>query len=88
MAVLDIAAMSDLELKGIILAIVGKADNRSQLERFVTALQAVSDDEEWWNEIPQAQQKRILESYKESYNSDNWIDHEDVKKQHSKWLQK
>ena len=47
MAVLDIAAMSDLELKGIILAIVGKADNRSQLERFVTALQAVSDDEEW-----------------------------------------
>ena len=46
------------------------------------------EDSNWWHEIPAEQQARILKSYKESYSPENWIDHEEVKKHHAKWLQK
>ena len=45
-------------------------------------------DESWWEEIPLQQKERILASYKESFDPENWIDHEDMKKRHAKWLQK
>ena len=45
-------------------------------------------DESWWNDMPLQQQERILASYKESFDPENWIDHEDMKKRHAKWLQK
>ncbi len=41
-------------------------------------------DESWWDEIPIQQQKRILKSYKESFDPQNWIDHEEMKKRHAK----
>ena len=85
---LNIASMSDLELKGIVLAIVGRAESRVQLERFVEVIQEVADNDDWWADVPKEQQNRILKSHKESYNSENWVDHEEVKKQHAKWLQK
>lgn len=45
-------------------------------------------DESWWDEMPLTQQKRILTSYKESFDPENWISHEEMKKRHAKWLQK
>ena len=81
---LNIASMSDLELKGVVLDIVGSAESRVQLERFVKVLQEAAENDEWWQDMPKEEQARILKSYKESYNSENWIDHEDVKKQHAK----
>ena len=80
----NIASMSDLELKGVVLDIVGSAESRVQLERFVKVLQEAAENDEWWQDMPKEEQARILKSYKESYNSENWIDHEDVKKQHAK----
>jgi hypothetical protein len=44
-------------------------------------------DESWWAEIPAQQKERILTSYKESFDPENWIDHEEMKKRHAKWLQ-
>ena len=88
MSALNIASMSDLELKGIVLAIVGRTESRVQLERFVAVLQEVVENDDWWEDVPKEQQNRILKSYKESYNPENWTDHEEVKKQHAKWLQK
>ena len=81
---LNIESMSDLELKGVVLDIVGSAESRVQLERFVKVLQEAAENDEWWQDMPKEEQARILKSYKESYNSENWIDHEDVKKQHAK----
>ncbi len=45
-------------------------------------------DESWWDEIPLLQKKRILKSYKESFDPKNWISHEEMLKKHAKWLQK
>jgi hypothetical protein len=39
-------------------------------------------DESWWEEIPLQQKERILASYKESFDSENWMGHEDMKKRH------
>jgi hypothetical protein len=45
-------------------------------------------DESWWEEMPAQQKERILTSYKESFDPENWIDHEEMKKRHAKWLKK
>jgi hypothetical protein len=45
-------------------------------------------DESWWHDMPMQQKERILTSYKESFDPENWIDHEEMKKRHAKWLQK
>jgi hypothetical protein len=45
-------------------------------------------DESWWDDVPLTQQKRILTSYRESFDPENWISHEEMKKRHAKWLQK
>ena len=40
-------------------------------------------DESWWDEVPIQQQQRILISYRESFDPENWISHEDMKKRHA-----
>lgn len=44
-------------------------------------------DESWWDEVPIEQQQRILTSYRESFDPDSWMSHEDMKKRHAKGLQ-
>ena len=81
--------MNVLELKGSIFELIARIDNPKSLHRvheFLEHFNDNSDDE--WDEVPPVHQERILNAYKDSFNSDNWVDHEDVKKQHAKWLQK
>ena len=80
--------MSVLELKGSLLEMIGDIQNEDTLKNLFILIKDASQDEDWWDNIPAKHQERILKSYEESFNSDNWIDHEDMKKQHAKWLQK
>jgi catalase len=41
-----------------------------------------------WNSLNQDEKKELLIAYKESFNSADLIDHEEVKKRHGKWLKK
>ena len=43
-------------------------------------------DSDWWDELPPEQQARLQKSIEESYDPENLIDHEDMKKKHAKWL--
>ncbi len=45
-------------------------------------------DTDWWDELPPEQQARLQKSIEESYDPENLIDHEDMKKKHAKWLVK
>lgn len=45
-------------------------------------------NESWWEDMPLTQRERILASYKESFDPENWISHKEMKKRHAKWLQK
>ena len=83
--------MNVLELKGSIFELIAQIDNPKSLSRvhaFLKHFNDDSDDNEEWDKVPPVHQERILNAYKESFNSENWVNHEDVKKQHAKWLQK
>ena len=43
-------------------------------------------ESDWWDDLPTEQQTRLQKSIEESYDPENLIDHEDMKKKHAKWL--
>ena len=43
---------------------------------------------DWWDDLPIEQQIRLQKSIEESYDPENLIDHEVMKKKHAKWLKK
>jgi hypothetical protein len=43
---------------------------------------------ELWKNLNKEEKKELLLSYEESFDADNLISHEVVKKQHKKWLKK
>ena len=45
-------------------------------------------ESDWWDELSTEQQTRLQKSIEESYDPENLIDHEDMKKKHAKWLVK
>ena len=80
--------MNVLELKGSIFELIARIDNPKSLSRVHEFLKHFNDnpeDKDAWEDVPPVHQERILNAYKESFNSENWIDHEDVKKQHAKF---
>ena len=80
--------MNVAELKVDLVQLIMAIDEENTLRKMMKVFKDVAQKEDWWDEIPVLHQARILQSYKDSFNSENWIDHEDVKKQHAKWLQK
>jgi hypothetical protein len=47
-----------------------------------------SSQTDWWDDLPIEQQVRLKKSIEESYDPENLIDHEVMKKKHAKWLRK
>ena len=43
---------------------------------------------ELWKDLTEEEKKELLLSYDESFDADNLISHDIVKKQHKKWLKK
>jgi hypothetical protein len=90
--------MNIAELKMEMVEIISQTFDESMVNRIYAKIQEAIEeedeqngeltDESWWEEIPIQQKERILASYKESFDPKNWIDHEDMKKRHAKWLQK
>lgn len=80
--------MNVAELKVDLVQLIMAIDEESTLRNVIKAIKELAQKDDWWDEIPLAHRERILNSYKESFNPENWVNHEDVKKQHAKWLQK
>jgi hypothetical protein len=79
--------MATLELQKSIIDFVYSIDNEAVLKKVFSNIKKTAEKEGWWFDIPVEARNRILQSYEESYNPDNWIDHNEVKKQHAQWLQ-
>ncbi len=75
--------MSVIELKSSLMQMIGDIHSEAILKNMFRLLKEASQDEDWWDEIPAQHQARILKSYEESFNPDNWIDHEEMKKRHA-----
>jgi hypothetical protein len=80
--------MSVLELKNSLVDLISDLQSEDTLKNIFRLIKEASQNEDWWDAIPAKHQARILKSYEESFKSENWIDHEDMKKRHAKWLQK
>jgi hypothetical protein len=79
--------MAMSELQKSIIDFVYSIDNEAILKKVFSNIKKTAEKEGWWFDIPVEARNRILQSYEESYNPDNWIDHNEVKKQHAQWLQ-
>ena len=87
-AKLDIKAMNDLELKGILLSMIGKA-KRKQLIRLFEAFQddeILTDIDNLPYALTAEQEAELMISLEESYKDENLVDLEDAKKTHARWL--
>jgi hypothetical protein len=60
------------------------------LKNYFELIKRLNNNEtgELWKSLKQEEQEELLLSYEESFNPDNLISHEQVKKQHGKWLEK
>lgn len=74
--------MNTLELKGSLLDLISRADDNTRLARLFEAYNEnfSTDETDWWDELPVAQQAWLSQSIEESYDPKNLIDHEEMKK--------
>ena len=68
--------MNVAELKVDLVQLIMAIDEESTLQSMFKAIKELAQKEDWWDDIPAVHQARILQSYKDSFNSENWIDHE------------
>ena len=80
--------MKIAELKVDLMQFITAIDDKKTLRKMMKACKKVAKKNDWWHEVPKAHRKRIKKSYKESFNPDNWVDHEDVVKMSRQWLSK
>ena len=92
-AKLNIVALDTSELKDFLLKLIGKAKNKAQLMRIIERVEEVfeedaEDGEAFWQRFTPQQRTELEQSFEDSYNSENWIAHEDMLKKHAKWLKR
>ena len=82
--------MTALEVKDDILLLLSRERNPANLERiraFIAALAFESEDEseDWWDDLPEAQQKRLLGILKEANEGKNLIQNEEARDRLKRW---
>ena len=87
----NIASLNELELKGYLMGIIERAKDRTQLLRFVQAVENVAEDETgdietFWNRYSPEQRAELEKSFAESYEPSNWVTHEEVMKKYEQFL--
>ncbi len=92
-AELDVTALDATELKKVLQKLIQKAKSKGQLIRIIERVEEVFDEDVqdsdiFWSRFTPEQRAELEQSFEDSYNSDNWIAHEDMLKKHAKWLQK
>jgi hypothetical protein len=90
---LDITNLEANELKQFLLKLIEKAKNKAQLIRIIERVEEVYEEDAedadiFWSRFTPEQRAELEQSFEDSYNPENWIEHEDMIKKHAKWLQK
>ena len=90
-AELDISTLDVSELKDLLLKQIRKAKSKAQLLRIIERVEEVFDEdaedaEIFWSRYTPEQRIELEKSFEDSFNSENWILHEDMKKKHAKGL--
>ncbi len=84
--------MSNLELKGGILELIARIDDKEtlfELRKIVSEFVGNHlKDSDYWNELSEQEQSELNEAIKESEDESNHVDHNEVMKKYKKWLGK
>ena len=86
-----ISSYNELELKGYLLSMIERAQDRSQLLRVVEAVKDIFEDDvvqksDWWDDLTLEQQKELEEALAECDDPTKLISHEEATKQIELWL--
>jgi thiamine pyrophosphate-dependent acetolactate synthase large subunit-like protein len=81
--------MNELELKALLHERIVGIQTIKCLQRVLEAIDEIQGQEEdWWDELTEEQQKNLEKSLEECDNPENLIPHEEVVKKMAKWLSK
>ena len=70
--------------------LIDKIENKETLSGYFKLIQTLNSNQtgELWDSLKPDEKDELLLSYDESFDSKNLISHEEVKRQHDKWLGK
>ena len=70
--------------------LIDKIEDEEVLKGYFNLIQRLNNNQtgELWNTLSPEEQEELLLSYEESLDPNNLVSHNDVKKQHAKWLEK
>jgi hypothetical protein len=70
--------------------LIDEITDEEALKSYFQLVQKLNDNQtgELWNKLNSEEKEELLLSYQESFNPGNLISHEQVRKQHSRWLEK
>jgi hypothetical protein len=70
--------------------LIDKIEDEMTLKGYLTLIQKLikSQSGELWNGLSAEAKAELLLSYEESFDPSNLVSHEQVRKQHEKWLKK
>lgn len=70
--------------------LIDTIEDEKVLKAYLKLIQKLNTNQtgELWNDLTQEEKQELLLSYGESFDSNNLISHDEVKKQHDKWLKK
>ena len=70
--------------------LIEKIEDEAVLKGYYKLIQRLNNNQtgELWDSLSAEEKDELLLSYEESFDPKNLISHEEVKKQHGKWLEK
>lgn len=70
--------------------LIDKIEDESTINSYLALIKVLENKETGllWNSLTEVEQQELLLSYHESFDTQNLVSHEQVKSQHSKWLEK
>ena len=84
--------MSNLELKGGILEMIARIDDQESLRELAKIITEFlgnhEQDNDYWEELSEAEKRELDSAILESEDESNLVDHEDVMKKYERWLNK
>ena len=71
-------------------SLIDKIEDEEVLKGYFKLIQTLNDHQtgKLWDSLKSEEKEELLLSYEESLNPKNLVSHNDVKKQHDKWLRK
>jgi len=68
--------------------LIDSIEDEQLLQRYYQLIQTINDDQNGhlWNSLNEDEKEELMTAYKESFDSNNLLSHEQVKLQHEKWL--